>query len=315
MKSGIPYTEYHFYFFTNNERLVVFYARKIITCYNHLMNEKEPTVKIYSCFPEQEEFSDEDNFLEKLIDLSKEETNEGEDELWGGFLGEEYLKDALQNKINKDDHKKYDQPGKKIVRKIRKTIEDTSNKCQTELPNPNDLLRIFIYPWFPSEDMQEFEGTMGTTFWAGTFHIYIDVSNFSLTALEETVAHEYNHCIRLNYFSPFEQTILEAMIMEGFAEHFREDVIGGERAPWTQALNPDEIKQALKKLDDSLHVKTENRELYEDIFFGGDNYKRWTGYSAGYLIVDSYLQENQEVSWKELIKKDPLEILKKSKFK
>lgn len=173
---------------------------------------------------------------------------------------------------------------------------------------------MFVYPWFPSEDMEEFEGTMGTTFWSGTFHVYIDTKNFSFSALEETIAHEYNHCVRFNYFSPFEQTMLEAIIMEGLAEHFREEVVGGEPSPWSKALSRKKVKQTLKKLDRELYTSTENRELYEDIFFGGDKYERWTGYSAGYAIVGSYRNKREEVSWRKLIKIKSEEILEDSYF-
>jgi uncharacterized protein YjaZ len=262
------------------------------------------------CLPKDNNFSNSDEFFDSLIELSKE-TDSDEDK-WGGFLGESYLKDALRNKIDESDYKKYEHPGEDTISTIKETVKNAGNTAQKELQNPNAPLKVFVYPWFPGEDMEVFEGTMGTTFWAGSFHLYIDLESFSQSALRETVVHEYNHAVRLNYFSPFKQTMLEAMVMEGLAEIFREEVLGGEPASWSQALTKDRAKKALRKLEDKFDVQTDDRELYQEIFFGQGDYDRWTGYSCGYHIVKSYRSNNSDISWKKLVQKEPMAILEKS---
>jgi len=276
-----------------------------------MKNKPETIIKF--CLPEKESFESTNDFMTDLVSASTE--TDSDQDKWGGFLGEPYLKDALWNKFNENDYQKYEHPDEGVVSAIQETAKPVAHNAQKELSNPNSALKIFVYPWFPSEKMDAFEGVLGTTYWTGSFHLYIDFQDFSNSSLKKTVAHEYNHSIRLNHFSPFEQTMLEAIIMEGLAEVFREEVVGGNPAPWAKALTKNEVKEALDQLKDDFNTKTENDELFQDIFYGGDKFKQWTGYSCGYRIVTSYRSDNPNISWENLIKKNPEKILRGSRFK
>lgn len=279
------------------------------------MNETEETVKIYSCFPETNDFDDLEEFIRILVDKSKEDTAADEEEKWGGFLGKSYLAEALKNKFHDDDdYKKYSPPSSDAIEKILNSIKNSTAKSQEKLQNEESPLRVFVYPWFPNESDQIFRGTMGTAFWANSFHLYIDTNDFSTESLENTVVHEYNHAMYFNHHSPFEQTMLGVIIMEGLAENFRDDVNGGNPSPWAVAIEEKDVKNQLDDIKEYLDSSAENNDLYKEIFYGSGKYKRWIGYSIGYRIVNSFMSSHLDMKWEDLMKLEPSMIIKKSEY-
>lgn len=279
-------------------------------------------MKIYLCFTETDSFDSLEEFIDALVKKSKEDTSIEEEEKWGGFFGGSYLSEALKNKFSGNGYQSYSIPKNETLGEIKVTIEDAIKSCQRILPSEQGPIRIFVYPWFPGEDEQVFNGVMGTTFFGNTFHLYIDTKNFSAEALKNTIAHEFNHAIYFNYHHPFKQTILEAMVLEGLAEHFREDVVGGQSAPWSNALNENEARGQFERMEKLGYITIgleENPEeywnFYGKVFYGkGEDYKRWTGYSIGYQIIKTVVNNGSDISWKNLMKMEPEEILEISDF-
>ena len=68
--------------------------------------------------------------------------------------------------------------------------------------------------------------------------------------LTGTLAHELNHCARmksLGYHAT--TTLLEAIILEGIADHFAMEITGSSPRPWDIALNEDTAKDILKRAE------------------------------------------------------------------
>lgn len=78
------------------------------------------------------------------------------------------------------------------------------------------------------------------------------------------------------------------------AEHFREAVIGGDKAPYVTYNSKETCLQYWQILQPYLEYTSE--ELYNQVFFGGDIYPQWLGYSLGYLLIEKY-QEQYNESW------------------
>jgi uncharacterized protein YjaZ len=277
--------------------------------------------KIQFCFPEKSDFKSSDYFLDALIELSVEEPTNNGHERWGGFWEPSSLKDSLERKLGEDRYMKYRSITKTQKDEIEKVIQAAADTCQKALPTPEPPMRIFVYPWFSNEAV--FEGTMGTNFWQNTFHLYINTSEFTIESLREVVAHEYNHAIFSN--NDFKRTILQPIVMEGLAEHFREDVMGGSSAPWGVALDHNEAAEKLTEikeknqlyvtLGDSKKEYEAYGNLYDKIFFGdSDEYPRWTGYSIGYRLISAYRKKHSDTSWEDLTQTDPETILAESGF-
>ena len=285
------------------------------------MNNPRKTTRIYFCFPDDVQSKNLKNFIDKLVEQSKENTDD-EESKWGGFLGKSYLADALKNKFDNKNYEKYTTPDNKILKKIKSDTEDSLEKSRKVLPSRKRPVRVFVYPWFPGENEKVFEGVIGTTFFGSTFHLYIDTENFSTKSLKDTTAHEYNHSVYFSYHHPFKQSILEAVILEGLAEHFREKVIGGKPAPWSIALEKDGAVEQFKDLKEKgyldINMQDSNEDywsFYEEVFYGkGSKYKQWTGHSIGYHIIEALKSASSGISWENLIKQKPEKILEKSRF-
>lgn len=248
--------------------------------------------------------SNKKKFITNLVsDLSK--TTIG----FAGFKSKKYLKQYLQFQLF--DDKEYNKLPKYNFdkKKIFKIIENTLSKCHEELPAKPT--RTFLFPSFNSFVKNKMSGVGGFSAWKNTILIDINptVRNWE-TALINTMVHEYNHSVVYNFHKW--ESLLDSIIFEGFAEHFREWVVGGERAPWTKAVSQEECKKHFSKLKTKLNSK--NHQLYREVFFGSEKYPLWLGYSLGYQIVRSFLSKHKEKSWIDIVKIKPKEILKQSSF-
>jgi uncharacterized protein YjaZ len=105
--------------------------------------------------------------------------------------------------------------------------------------------------------------------------------------LPRTIAHELHHCARWGAVG-YGESLFEALISEGLAEHFDIEVNKGEPTQWATALNPEQIQELLKKSRSSFDDKKYNHSAW---FFGSDkeNIPRWAGYALGFHIVGDYM--------------------------
>jgi uncharacterized protein YjaZ len=110
--------------------------------------------------------------------------------------------------------------------------------------------------------------------------------------LKSTLAHEMHHCMRWREVG-YGNTLLEALITEGLADHFDLEMYGRDPYPWDLALDKNQIEKFLKKAKAEFNNKDYDHTTW---FFGSKNKNipRWTGYSLGFKIVSDYLQKNPD---------------------
>lgn len=131
-------------------------------------------------------------------------------------------------------------------------------------------------------------------------------SDFKRAVKEElpfTLAHELHHTIRWQKQVEGD-TLLEAMIFEGLADHFAQEVTG-RNVPslYSCALTPEQKKIFLSKASEEWKQPTYDNDLW---FFGSkpNVIPRWTGYTLGYDLVGAYLQANPGTSASKLASAD-----------
>jgi uncharacterized protein YjaZ len=251
-------------------------------------------------FPPLQKYSKK-AFVDALVESVPDDPEVG----FAGFAERDFLYNDLLSRYGDKDIPKYDIFKKEVKDGISRVVQQTIEKCQKELPSKK-VITISIFPWLA--EYKEFEGVNGFTPYEYSFILYIS-EKFSEQSLRETVAHEYNHAL---FFAEHAatQTLVDSLISEGLAENFREEVVGGEVAPWSKALTVEECHAALETLRSYL----KKEDMYEDVFWKGEKYKKWTGYSIGYNIVKSFRETEKNITWEKLIKMDSMEILKKSEF-
>lgn len=203
------------------------------------------------------------------------------------------------------------QPRDYPINKIQSTVKGTLSKAYQALP-AGQPIEIYLFPTVSEFTKENLGGVDGYTPYQHTIHLYLhpeaaSANNF-LQEVSYSLAHEYNHAVRFYYFPLDENNRLaDAIVNEGFADNFREVVLGGDPSPWSIALTRKEARAAFRKmqplLDDDDHA------TYQKVFFGGDDYSLWTGYSVGYYLVKDFLDTRDGLDWQEIIQTPPKEIL------
>ncbi len=107
--------------------------------------------------------------------------------------------------------------------------------------------------------------------------------------LSRLLAHELHHEKRERSVG-YGSTLFEAMVSEGLADHFALEVFTLDLAPWSRALNEDDIElwknEAAKTWDDAQYD-------HSAWFFGsGPPIPRYVGYTVGFNIVGDFLAAN-----------------------
>lgn len=133
------------------------------------------------------------------------------------------------------------------------------------------------------------KGHLGYAPEKGVIYVTVDPDHPSLQAnpgqsFERMLAHEFHHCSRWD--GPgYGRTLGEALISEGLAGRFAQEVFDGQPEPWetveASVLWP-HVPRARREWSNARYV-------HEEWFFGSAALPRWLGYSLGYQLVSRYL--------------------------
>ncbi|MCT8140405.1 DUF2268 domain-containing protein [Anaerobacillus sp. CMMVII] len=177
---------------------------------------------------------------------------------------------------------------------------------------------IYVFPAERRNEivMKDLKGKMGVSF----HHVILLFLTKELTKseIQALLTHEYNHVCRLATLQKkfHELTLLDSIIIEGLAEVAVELTVGETvLAPWVSMYTKEELLPywlRVKRYLDTKGKDKHDRFLYGD--YSGRGFPKWFGYSAGYLIVKAYLEKNNKITMKDLLKIDTKEILKASEF-
>jgi uncharacterized protein YjaZ len=219
---------------------------------------------------------------------------------YAGYLKERDLREDLLRHVGSRDIILYKPLPEKKKQAIEKDIRTAVKECHQVLPHPDPPIFVFVYPWFPAKsDLLLFGGiTALSTYY--TMHLFVNVDSYDRGYLKETIAHEWNHLVFYRYHPEREHMLRAHIAMEGFAEVFREEVVGGKPAPWSLALTEVQAQKQFVTLRAKLNVR--GMKMYRDVFFGNKKYQRWTGYSIGYRFVKDFRKKHPKLSWEEMIK-------------
>jgi len=107
-----------------------------------------------------------------------------------------------------------------------------------------------------------------------------------------TLYHEFHHVLRWD--GPgYGETLGEALVSEGLAQHFVHEMTDCTPEPWERAVSNPEMnaltKNAVPEFEDAGYD-------HAAWFFGAGDYPKWAGYSLGYAMVEKYLAANPEAS-------------------
>ncbi len=189
--------------------------------------------------------------------------------------------------------------------KIKSIAEATISSVEKLLPIKDvDIVFCHNQRW----TIDEIGGIGGFTPNANTIFIYLnprhqDFIKAIKDELSFTLAHELHHTIRWQKQVEGD-TLLEAMIFEGLADHFAQEATGRKKpSPYSSALTTEQKKFFLKKASEEWSKSTYDNDVW---FFGSEptSIPRWAGYTLGYDLVASYLKTNPKTTASELSSAD-----------
>lgn len=132
----------------------------------------------------------------------------------------------------------------------------------------------------------------GWTFSADNIVIKVDPNfpdreQFLNVELPRSVSHELHHSVRLKELPDEPRTLGAALVFEGLATCFENEVWGGQPSKWANTLNHEQIQELLPMV-----IQEQNNLKYNHAkwFFGTEELPQWTGYSIGVYLVQKYLQ-------------------------
>ena len=175
--------------------------------------------------------------------------------------------------------------------KIEKVFHNSIEKIISKIPVDN----VVVVVWDRPESCIPEIGIGGYAPNATSLEVYMnpEFSNFDKVVekdLIHTLAHELHHCLR--WKDPgYGNTLLQAMIAEGLADHFDIEITGCDIPMWSNALSGVQID----KMKERAKVEYNNNNYNHPEWFFGSKDKdipRWTGYTLGFHLVKDYLNEH-----------------------
>lgn len=127
---------------------------------------------------------------------------------------------------------------------------------------------------------------------------FADLKESINSEFKHTLAHEFHHTAR--WQNPgYGETLLDAIITEGLADHFDLEVFKESPQPWSVAFSNDELNSLMKKAKKEFNNKEYDHFAW---FYGNEalGIPRWAGYSLGFKIVKDYLLKHPDQKPSEL---------------
>lgn len=178
-----------------------------------------------------------------------------------------------------------------------KELKRTIKKCITISKRYLPLKDIDIVVLDNPKSAINHLGVGGYTADGHTLYINLnpEYQNFNKTInthLFRTLVHELHHVMRCRTVG-YGETLLEALISEGLADHFEIELTTEGPQAWDKVLSEKQINIFLKKAQKEFHNKNYS---HTDWFFGSEKRRipEWTGYSLGFYLVKKYLEKHQE---------------------
>lgn len=140
-------------------------------------------------------------------------------------------------------------------------------------------------------------GKMGMALGGCTVVLYMHPSitrhpNGLQQAVAELVAHEYHHHARLGYLVPWEAsvvTLADSLVLEGLAERFRLETVGGTPAPWSVAVGEVDVEDGLRRLP-PVFASISEEDSFLCMVGDQERIPHWLGYSLGFHLVGSAMR-------------------------
>jgi len=189
-------------------------------------------------------------------------------------------------------------------------VEEVLINAAKELPGHD--LKVFIMPMHPDNHFAVYnmEGVAGVASFSGDVILLEIDPSFNNEMLEYALAHEYHHAVALREQREFDKSVLDMVLLEGKADAFANMLYPRKEIPWTEPLLDEEMEVVLKTVKENPF----DLSIYSELQYGTGEYPKWANYRLGYAIMESYLNENEDMLPAEWTKLSSEEIITDSEY-
>ena len=210
----------------------------------------------------------------------------------------------------------------------RKAVEEALRESNQLLPRPDLSARFLLLPGDGQSKLltQVMQGVMGISMSSQATLLFFWPSGNWLSWLAYTAAHEYTHLVRNHIFprglsggrpvylkTQEPETLLDAMVVEGIADVFAQQIYPEMEPRWVGILDQEEEARVWPGVRRRLGVSDPN-EVRRFVSGDGDRVPQWTGYCLGYRMVRSYLELHPSVRPASLVGMQTSTVFRESSY-
>jgi len=202
------------------------------------------------------------------------------------------------------------EPENELALEIESEVRQVMSRIQSLIPATDLTIHIVLCDTTNDGNIIPFMGIGGHPIGTEGIQMYIQPENpnFKTENVAWGLPHEIHHAIRMRK-QEWHWSLLECIVMEGLADHFLVEVVGGEAGPWTRALSEEDIHKYLEILKPQMHTTTESWAEFETNHLtpwlfgrsGNEPIPCFTGYTLGWRIVANYIGDHPEASGSSLL--------------
>lgn len=196
---------------------------------------------------------------------------------------------------------------------LNKSIKDALLESAELLPGENKT--IHVLPAIPEfkEALKETDYVGGFVWNKTSMLILIDPS-FVEEDLKYTVAHEYHHTVYKEMNADVWYTLLEKALVEGKADTFAKTIYPNIDVAWNEPLEVKDYQKVWQIFNENLD--STDSTLVQGFTDGNPYYgiPQWATYKIGNQVMQSFLEENSNLSIEEWTEMPEIDIFQKSKY-
>jgi uncharacterized protein YjaZ len=199
---------------------------------------------------------------------------------------------------------------------VEQILQGALQKAAAILPGPDTTVCIFAADSQDTFVRDYMNGVTGSTIGPGKIWIEIYPTGAWRDWIPYAIAHEYHHSVLMSGPGSQLTDLVDHMIVEGKADSFARLLYPDIHAPWTQALTPEQELnqwQAIRKYLNARSDATQKKFMFGGLVDSND-VPRWTGYTIGFHIVQSYLQKHPHITVDEWTTMDAHDLLDQSSY-
>ena len=190
----------------------------------------------------------------------------------------------------------------------RSVVEEALARCAQALPRPDLSSRVVLLLGDGESRIltQAMQYVSGVSLGSQMMLLLFWPAHHWIQTLAYTTAHEYIHLVRNHLFprglvggrmvyvkNDKPDTLLDAMLGEGLADAFAQELFPEHKPHWITTLSPEAEEGVWPNVERRLDL-TDPQEIRRYLFGDDDRVPLWTGHAIGYAIVRAYLRSHPD---------------------